>query len=146
MSKKILFVVLIISLAFNIAFLGVFIYRRVLLSDRSFPPPRFHNIPPHCREEFIEERERMLPLKMEFELSKKRFMRSLTNEEFDRELLEKKLQETIDRQIRMEYEMGQLLIKLRSELSQEEIQNFFGSEILRFKRPFLKKDNRRIEK
>ena len=146
MSKNILFVVLIISLAFNIAFLGVFIYRRVLLSDMHRTPPRFHNIPTHCREEFMEERERMLPLKMEFELSKKRFMRSLTNEEFDRELLEKKLKETIDRQIRMEHEMGQLLIKLRSELSPEEIQNFFRPEIHRFKRPFIKKDNRRIEK
>ena len=146
MSKKILFIVLIISLAFNIAFLGVFIYRRVLLSDMHHPPPRFHDIPPHCREEFLEERERMLPLKMEFELSKKRFMRSLTNEEFDRKLLEKKLKETIDRQIRMEHEMGQLLIKLRSELSPEEIQDFFRPEIRRFKRPFIKKDNRRIEK
>ncbi len=146
MSKKILFVVLIISLAFNIAFLGVFIYRRVLLSDRHRLSPRFHDIPTHCREEFLEERERMLPLKMEFELSKKRFMRSLTNEEFDRELLEKKLKETIDRQIRMEHEMGQLLIKLRSEMSPEEIQDFFRPEIHRFKRPFIKKDNRRIEK
>ena len=146
MSKKILFVGLIISLSFNIAFLGVFIYRRVLLSDRHFPPPRFHNIPTHCREEFIEEKERILPLKMEFELSKKRFMRSLTNEEFDRELLEKKLKETIDRQIRMEHEMGQLLIKLRSELSSEEVQDFFRPEIPRFKKPFRKNDNRRIEK
>jgi hypothetical protein len=77
MSKKILFVVLIISLAFNIAFLGVFIYRRVLLSDRHRLSPRFHNIPPHCREEFMEEKERIFPLKLEFELSKKRFMRSL---------------------------------------------------------------------
>ena len=146
MSKKILFVVLIISLAFNIAFLGVFIYRRVLLSDRHRLSPRFHDIPNHCREEFLEERERMLPLKMEFELSKKRFMRSLTNEEFDRELLEKKLKETIDRQIRMEHEMGQLLIKLRSEMSLEEIQDFFRPEVQRFKKPFIKKDNRRIEK
>ena len=146
MSKKILFIGLIISLAFNIAFLGVFIYRRVLLSDMHHPSPRFHNIPPHCREEFMEERESILPLKMEFELSKKRFMRSLTNEEFDRKLLEKKLKETIDRQIRMEHEMGQLLIKLRSEMSPEEIQDFFRPEIRRFKRPFIKKDNRRIEK
>ncbi|MBL7148881.1 MAG: hypothetical protein ISS80_02285 [Candidatus Cloacimonetes bacterium] len=94
----------------------------------------------------MEEKERILPLKMEFELSKKKFMRTLTNEEFDRELLEKKLKETIDRQIRMEHEMGQLLIELRSEMSPDEVQDFFRPKIQRFKKPFIKKDNRRIEK
>lgn len=139
MSKKTLLVIVIISLAFNSAFFGVFIYRRVLLHNRHLQDPRFHHIPPQCRERFLEDRESMLPLKVEFELSKKRFMRTLMNEEFDRELLEKKLKETIDRQVRMEHEMGQLLIKLRSEMTPEESQGFFQPEHQRFKRPFMKK-------
>ncbi len=139
MSKKTLFAIVIISLAFNLAFFGVFIYRRVLLHDRHLPDPRFHHIPPHCRERFLEDKESILPLKIEFELSKRRFMRTLTNEEFDRELLEKKLKETIDRQVRMEHEMGQLLIKLRSEMTPEESQGFFKPGDRRFKKPFTKK-------
>ena len=137
MSKKTLFAIVIISLAFNLAFFGVFIYRRVLLHERHLPDPRFHHIPPQYRKGFLEDRESIIPFKVEFEFSKRRFMRTLMNEEFDRELLEKKLKETIGRQVRMEHEMGQLLIKLRSEMTPEESQGFFKPENHRFKRPFI---------
>ncbi|MCK4653651.1 MAG: hypothetical protein KAU01_04325, partial [Candidatus Cloacimonetes bacterium] len=62
---------------------------------------------------------------------KKEFMEGLMTETFNSELLDRKLKETLEKQMLMEHELGALLIRLRSEMTPEEAKRFFKPEFLK---------------
>ena len=131
MSKKVLSILLIISLAFNMAVIGGFIYRQLFFLRFHPKCPANQHIPTHFREEFEITRERIHPFRQDFMQCKKEFMEGLMNKDFNLELLDRKLKETLEKQMRMEHELGALLIRLRSEMSPEEAKRFFKPEFLK---------------
>ncbi|MCK4654893.1 MAG: hypothetical protein KAU01_10665, partial [Candidatus Cloacimonetes bacterium] len=71
MSKKVLSILLIISLAFNMAVIGGFIYRQLFFLRFHPKGPGFQHIPTHFREEFEITRERIHPFRQDFMQCKK---------------------------------------------------------------------------
>ena len=123
MSKRTLIIIVIISLAFNLAFIGTFgliqLRRRSLLKHKFGPPPEL-------REHFRNRKEHIAPLRYYFHQSKIAFIEELKKPDFNEELLNKMLENAIEKQTAMEIELGKSLIELRKEMSFEETQKFFS--------------------
>jgi len=124
MKRKIIFSLLLISLAFNVAFISVFVYHRLVvrrMMTHIGPPPE------HCREGFKENMLHLRPLKQNFHKQKEAFLRDLIKKDFVKDEALRKLDETLKQQMFMEREIGERMIKLRSEMTHEEAVKFFKS-------------------
>ena len=123
MSKRALTIIVIISLAFNLAFIGTFgliqLRRRSLLKHKFGPPPVL-------REHFRNRKEHIASFQHDFHQSKIAFIEELKKPDFNEELLNKMLENAIEKQTAMEIELGKSLIELRKEMSFEEAQRFFS--------------------
>ena len=108
MKKQILLFVLVISLAFNLAFIGMFIWHRTH-RPMPFDRPEFHDFKEHMRQE----PGRIQSDKREFMDSRRRFMDYLNEEEFNEEVADSLRQETLDMQIKLETAFGIRLIEMR---------------------------------
>ena len=123
MSKRALTIIVIISLAFNLAFIGTFgiiQYRRKIFLERRFIPH------PQLRKHFMTCKEHIAPLRYDFHQSKIDFIEELKKPDFNEELLNMMLENAIEKQTAMEIELGKSLIELRKEMSFEEAQKFFS--------------------
>jgi len=123
MSKRALTIIVIISLAFNLAFIGTF--GLIQLRKRSFLENKF-GPPPELREHFRNHKEHIAPFQHDFHQSKMDFIEELKKPDFNEELLYKMLENAVDKQTTMEIELGRSLIELRKEMSFEEAQKFFS--------------------
>ena len=127
MSKRMLIILAYLSFAFNVAFVGMFIYHRFYVFG-------VHERLPNCdspeieriRERYKMERKFIQPKKMEFDEQKKEFIERLKQENFDEKKLLKQLNIAIKKQMEMEKEIGLRLIKLRKQMTPEEAKYFFG--------------------
>ena len=108
MKKQILLFVLVISLAFNLAFIGMFIWHRTH-APRPFDRPEFHDFKEHMRQKPGE----IEADKREFMNFRSQFMDYLSGEEFNEEVADSLRQETLNRQIKLETAFGKRLIEMR---------------------------------
>ena len=123
MSKRALTIIVIISLAFNLAFIGTFgliQFRRRSFLKHTFGPP------PELREHFRNRKEHIAPLRYDFHQSKVDFIEELKKPDFNEELLNMMLENAIEKQTAMEIELGKSLIEIRKEMNFEEAQRFFS--------------------
>jgi len=123
MSKRTLIIIVIISLAFNLAFIGTF--GLIQLRRRSFLKNNF-GAPRELREHFRNRKEHIAPFQHDFHQSKIDFIEELKKPDFNEELLNKMLENAIEKQTALEIELGKSLIELRKEMSFEEAQKFFS--------------------
>ena len=124
MRTKTLNIILVISLAFNIAFLGGSIYRH--LTFRRFKPvhQRIHN---EKVEEFINrKREQRKMLVQDFHIAKDKFMQALSKDEIDEAELLAIIDTLVFKQGMMEKEIGSSMIELRKEMTPQEARQVFG--------------------
>ncbi len=137
MSYKTLKILLFISLIFNIAFLGNYLYHRFVLFPKhqnAYPPlhhrPYFDKMR-NFRREIFEQRREYLKLRREF-------LKMLQSPNIDEKELQKKLDEILDKEIQMERNLGKNFIKLRKNMSNQEAKIFFENLINRRKRRIRK--------
>ena len=130
MSKKMIFTILIISLAFNLAFLGTFLYHRVNfrpgLQGPIYGRPK---LPIHCRENFRELRKEMGEKHNDYFVARRQFILSLLEKNLNEEQVLKRLENAIEKQMIKEKEIGLSFIKLRKEMTAEEAKMFFRHDL-----------------
>ncbi|MCF7857760.1 MAG: hypothetical protein K9N07_00340 [Candidatus Cloacimonetes bacterium] len=126
MPKKTMLLLLIISFAFNLAFLGTYLVRRVDPTFGPFQPD--HNRPkltPGTHEKFMECRDELVERKHAYSEARRRFFLSLINSDLDDNQLKAKLDTLIAKQCIMEKEIGLSFIKLKKEMTTDEAKRFF---------------------
>lgn len=130
MSKRSVVIILIISLVFNLAFIGTFLRHRVLMpKDRPGPEMGRPKLPIHVRKDFREIRQKMGDKHKEYFQARREFILSLLEEKPDEEQILKKLDEAIKKQTKVEREIGLSFMELRKKMSSEEARNFFKKDI-----------------
>ncbi|HCX73878.1 MAG TPA: hypothetical protein DHM37_09190 [Candidatus Cloacimonas sp.] len=117
-------ILLIISIVFNFAFIGGYIYQKVYRPLAPSP----NEMPPHFREHFAEHRADIMPLRQDYIHCRHEFMLELAKPNVTRQQLEEKLAETLEKQKRMERQVGFSLIKMRMDMSDQQAQNFFENQ------------------
>ncbi|MDP8220774.1 MAG: hypothetical protein P9X26_05480 [Candidatus Stygibacter frigidus] len=108
MKKQILLFLLVISLAFNLAFIGMFIWHRTH-APIPFERPEFHDFKEHMRQK----PGRIEADKQDFMDCRRQFMDYLREDEFNETVADSLRQETLNRQIKLETAFGKRLIEMR---------------------------------
>jgi uncharacterized membrane protein len=130
MSKKTISILLILSLAFNFAFFGTFLYHRVNFGPGIHGPIHGRSkLPKHCREDFRELRKEMGEKHREYFKARRQFIISLLEEDLNEEEVLKRLENAIEKQTIKEKEIGLSFIKLRKEMTAEEARMFFRKDL-----------------
>lgn len=130
MSKKTTIIILIISLAFNLAFVGTFLLHRMILRPGiNNPMMEKPKLPIHCREDFRKLRKEVDEKHRDYLEARRRFVLSLIEEDLDEDQLLKKLDTAIEKQTLAEKEIGLSFIKLRKKMSPEEAKSFFHNNL-----------------
>ena len=124
MKNRTIKILLFVSLAFNIAFLGGGVFRFMQMR-------KFHSIHKRIKNEkarnFMQQRKEMGgPLLREFHQAKDDFMKALAQENVDEETLLAEVDSLIAKQIAMENAISKSMIELRQQLSPEEAKDVFG--------------------
>lgn len=145
MQKRSVTYLLFISLAFNIAFIGGFVYHLVNppFGRQNFPPD---NMKPPVKDFFFQKKEEIQQFDRDFLDCKRTFMESLLEEEFNEEKSLELMQESVQKHMRMESEIGKSMIELRKKITAEEAQRIFGRMIQperRFDGPVRRRMNRK---
>jgi len=115
-------------MAFNIAFISVFVYHRLVVRQMMCNTPPPPHIPQKLRENFMKN---MHPFQQNFHQKKEEFSRNLMRKNFDPEEASKKLNETLEKQMQMERELGENLIKMRTKMTHDEAVEFFKNRSFR---------------
>jgi hypothetical protein len=145
MNKKTLYILLLISLAFNLSFVGSYLYwthnyhRQFAMSkdckvacDTPPPPPDhgfgrgYHN---SGRPMMMGNREAMRPYQEAFRAKRREFFMALQQPKVDEALLKQKLEASLQAHNNQEKEIGLKLIALRKTMSAEEANVFFGNRM-----------------
>ena len=108
MKKQILLFVFVISLAFNLAFIGMFIWHRTH-APMGGNRPEF----PRIREKLQEHQGEMEDLRKGFMDERKSFMDFLKGDDFNEAEADSMLQIMLDKQIEMEEAFGKKLIEMK---------------------------------
>jgi hypothetical protein len=108
--KKYIYMILIISLAFNLAFLGMFIWHRI---NRSHPP--FPGGERQFKEHLDKDRAEMQPLMQGFMQERDKFMKYLSGEDFEESVADSLLDNMVNKQSILERRMGQKMIERRKQ-------------------------------
>ncbi|MCF7792892.1 MAG: hypothetical protein K9N09_02915 [Candidatus Cloacimonetes bacterium] len=134
---------LLISLAFNLAFLGGFAYRFFFA-----PFPRAaihpHEMRPPARQFFYEKRDELQVCGREFTESKKDFLKSLVAPDFQEEKALEMMRISVEKHMEMETEIGKSMIELRKKMSAEEAKRIFG-QMQMHERRFERHPGRKIK-
>ena len=130
MSKKTILILLIVSLAFNFAFFGTFLYHRVNFGPGIHAPIHGRpKLPIHCREDFRKLRNEMGEKHHDYFTARRQFILSLLEEDLNEEQVLIKLENAIEKQTIKEREIGLSFIKLRKEMTAEEARKFFRRDL-----------------
>ncbi len=108
MKKEVMFFILLISLAFNLAFIGMFIWHRSHF-------PHFEEGPdfPHIRKSFQSHPDHLKSRRQEFIDDRRIFMDCIRSEEFVETQADSLLQNMLDKQYEMEKTLGKEMIEMR---------------------------------
>jgi len=158
MSKKLLFIILLISLAFNIAFVGSFLFwhykfksdflsgklpreimdhrnrHQGMMNDRQGPRDDQPPPPPGFRRGdmgWMGNREIIKPYRDKFDQSKTEFYRELQRPKFNEDLLKQKLETSLVNHTELEKKIGLRLIEMRKKMTPQEADQFFGRHTMR---------------
>jgi Heavy-metal resistance len=124
MKRRTVNILLFISLAFNIAFLGGGVYR--FYQMRQFRPMH-ERIKNDKVKAFMQERKNLgEPLMRDFHEAKDNLMKALAKPGIDEAELNKLIDIMIEKQNLQEKKVGEALIDLRKELTDEEAEQVFG--------------------
>jgi len=130
MSKKTILILLIVSLAFNLAFFGTFLYHRVNFGPGIHSPIHGRpKLPKHCREDFRKLRKEMGEKHRDYFVARRQFILSLLEENLNEKEVLKKLENAIEKQTTKEKEIGLSFIQLRKEMTAEEARMFFRRDL-----------------
>ena len=125
MKRRTINILLFVSLAFNIAFLGGGIFR--ISQMRRFGRPMHERIQNEKVRNFMQMRkDNGEPLVRDFHEAKDELMMTLAKPGIDETELNKLIDNLILKQNLMEDKIGQAMIDLRKELSDEEAEQIFG--------------------
>jgi len=149
MSKRWLVILLLVSVAFNLAVFGSFVYLHYLHPQlRHCPPPSPHGFRPDrdspgkpLRDRLLKD-EQFKQSRKEFLDSKLAFMEELVKEDFDEAVLRKILEESLVAQGAMERRIGDQMIELRKTMTAEEAREFCARHIERMRQRHPQKLNR----
>ncbi len=137
MSNRTLTILVIISLAFNLAFLGSFVYHRYI--DGPDGPPDFPRKPPSEFLELIHQNREMIHgCRERFHDAKADFMKSLHDPEITDDELRIKLDRSIDLLKDLEENIGSTMIEARKNMTPEQRQKMF--EHMKNKKPRRRPD------
>ncbi len=140
MSKKFLVTIFLVSIAFNLAFIGTFAYLHFFRLREDRMPPAFHqNMPANFRKKLFVNRKILRPVHEDFLDAKFEFLQSLFTKDFDHAISQEKLDITIEKQTLMERKMGELLIKARERMTPEEIKRMIEHKRLNKNRGKLRR-------
>lgn len=147
MKQRTMNILIIISMAFNIAFVGSFFYHKIKFGrgpgprmDHPEPPPRF-------REKFKNTMEDARPEQKEFMDASKEFFKMLTSEEFEEGKATELMSVMIDKQMAMERKIGEGLISMHSEMTPEELKtarNFVNNRRDNFNKRKFDRPNKKM--
>jgi len=130
MSKKTILILLIVSLAFNLAFFGTFLIHRVNFGPGIQGPIHGRpKLPKQSREDFRKFRKEMDEKHREYFKARRQFILSLMEKDIDEEQLLGRLNNAIDKQTSMDKKIGLSFIKLRKEMTAEEARKFFRRDL-----------------
>ena len=126
MQKRSIQIILIVSLSFNLAFIGFGLFRYFQM--RKFADPRlmFRHAPKEIRDNFRQHREVVDPIKEEIETIRRQFIAELKKPDFDEDRLQKKLESYLAKQAELERIMGNNFIEMRKNLTVEQLEDFFS--------------------
>ena len=124
MKNRTIKILLFISLAFNIAFLGGGVFR--FMQMRKFSPIHKRIKNDKVRNFMQQKKEMGGPLLHEFHQAKDDLMKALASENVDEDMLLAKVDTLITKQIAMERAISKSMIDLRKQLSPEEAKEVFG--------------------
>jgi len=136
MKQKTMNILIFISLAFNIAFVGSFFYHTIRFRGHRGAMME-HPAPPRFRAKFKDLMDEVNPERQEFMDASRVFFMMLTSEEFEEEKAFEQLNEMIHKQMEMERKIGKGIISFQSEMSKEELHDarqFFNNRRDRFKK------------
>lgn len=149
MKQRTMNILIIISMAFNIAFVGSFFYHKIRFGGHPGPMMDHPEPPPRFREKFRSVMENVKPERQEFMEASKDFFIYLTEEEFKEAEAEMQLDKMISKQMEMEKKIGQGIIAIHSEMTDEELKaarQFFDNRRDNFnKRKFDRPKNKMNE-
>jgi len=106
--KKYSYLILIISLAFNLAFLGMFIWHRI-----NRPQPPFPGGERQFKENLENDRTEMEPLRQGFMQERDKFMKYLSKDEFEESVADSLLDNMLEKQSLLERRFGKKIIERR---------------------------------
>lgn len=140
MTNRTLLIILVISLAFNLAFVLSYLYHITFenkTKEQHFRPPVWEK--PELREYTSRHKEQIISNRREFLEKRRAFLQQLQSEDFDRQSAEAQLDKLIAKQMQMEREMGKRLIEIRTQMSAEEAKTFFLAPHLRYRRDEIRR-------
>jgi hypothetical protein len=108
MKKQILHFLVVISLVFNLAFIGMFLWHRTH-APIGVGRPEF----PHIREKLQEHHDEMEGLRKGFMDQRKSFMEFLKGDDFNEATADSMLQSMLKKQLEMEEAFGKKLIEMK---------------------------------
>jgi hypothetical protein len=143
MSKQLLYILLLISLAFNLAFIGSFLYwRHQFKYDfmngkhphemRGNRPPQWDGppmAPPgHRPDDFgwMGNKQIIEPYREKFAASKEEFFKALQQPVVNEEVLKQKLEASLQNHTALEKQIGLRLIEMRKKMTSQQANEFFG--------------------
>jgi len=126
MYKRNFKILLIISLAFNIAFIGFSTFRYLTIKRILGSEKIFHNIPHNIKDRFQKNKEEIGSVRDEIAVVRHDFMVELRKEDFNKDNLNVKLANILIKQNEMERILGNNLIELREEMTPEQAEKFFS--------------------
>ncbi len=124
MSKKTLTIIFLVSVVFNLAFIGTFFYLRFLspVPPHRIPPERL--IPAEYREKYFTQRKLLEPYHQELRKQRRNFLESLMQNDFDEKKSLEKLQLSLEKQKQVEKKLGEYLIQMRKSMTADQIKKY----------------------
>jgi hypothetical protein len=146
MSKKLIFILLLVSLAFNLAFIGSFLYwrhefRHDFMRERERPGremmdgKRDHrNGPPQPGPRpddmgWMGNKQIIEPYRIKFEDSRVEFFKALQQPVVNEVLLKQKLEASLQNHTELDKQVGLRLIDMRKKMTPQQANEFFGRHI-----------------
>lgn len=126
MQKRNVQILLIISLAFNLSFIGLGTFRYFQMKRHADPRLIFRHAPQEIKDKFKQYRQIIDPVKDEIEIARGEFIIELKKPDFDQEKLQEKLEEYLAKQAKLERIMGNNFIEIRKNLTPEQTEEFFS--------------------
>lgn len=144
MRQRTINILVFISLAFNLAFVGMFLYHRIHF-ERGRPPfSDRHAAPPFFKDNFRDVMKECEAERREFHQASRKFFIMLTSDDMDDEILRTQLDSVLTSQFKFQQKMGEGMIQTHHKLSPKQLEE--AREFLKKRKKGMKKDNFKSER